>query len=688
MHILKRKNYLCPTKNNHTKIKIIMKQIFLCLLLTGTTLQAPAQKNYPVHSPDGNSQIMVTIHPQHITYQYTHHGDPIIHPSHIALHLTDHTGFGIHPKLKTAKTTNIKQTIHAPIYKKTQIEDYYNELELRFKGDYTLHFRIYNDAMAYRFATTATKPFTILDETAQFNLGDNLQAYIPYVKKEGAFEQQYFNSFENTYTHTPLRQWQSGQLAFLPLLAETRNNKKIVITEADLEQYPGMYLYPADTLPNTLRGIFAPTPNTTRQGGHNNLQMLVTDRHPYIAHVAGSRTFPWRIVAVATNDKDLLNNDIVYQLAAPTRIDDTSWIQPGKVAWDWWNDWNISGVDFPSGINNDTYRHYIDFAAEYHLQYVILDEGWAVNQRADLLQVVPQIDLPALTQYAATRNVGLILWAGYQAFDRDMEHICQHYAALGIKGFKIDFMDRDDQQMVDFYYRAAATAARHRLIIDFHGAYKPTGLQRTYPNVLNFEGVNGLEQLKWNANIDQVTYDLTIPFIRQIAGPMDYTPGAMRNAVKNEYAPVYSNPMSQGTRCHQLAAYILFEAPLNMLCDSPSNYRKETDCTTFLAAIPTVWDETVALDAKIAQYAAIARRKNNQWYLAAMTNWDERQLTLDLSFLGPGNYQAEIYRDGVNAHRVATDYKTETIDIPPHKTLTIKMAPGGGFAARIFKTAH
>ena len=375
---------------------------------------------------------------------------------------------------------------------------------------------------------------------------------------------------------------------------------------------------------------------------------------------------------------------MVFRLAAPAAEGDWSWVKPGKVAWDWWNAWNLYDVDFRAGINNDTYRHYIDFASEHGIEYVILDEGWAVNKQADLMQVIPEIDLPMLTKYAAERGVGLILWAGYWAFNRDMEGICRHYAAMGIKGWKIDFMDRDDQPMVRFYEDAAATAARYRMVVDFHGAFKPAGLQRTYPNVLNFEGVHGLEQMKWSGpEVDQVTYDVTIPFVRLAAGSADYTQGAMRNATKRNYRPVNSEPMSQGTRCRQLAEYVLFDAPLMMLCDSPSNYRKEPECTAFIAAIPTVWDETLALDGRIAEYAVLARRSGSTWYIGAMTDWKARDMEIPLDFLPEGSYTVTVYRDGPNADRAARDFRMETTEATAATTLRVHLAPGGGWAARL-----
>ena len=365
---------------------------------------------------------------------------------------------------------------------------------------------------------------------------------------------------------------------------------------------------------------------------------------------------------------------------------DISWIKPGKVAWDWWNNWNIWGVDFKAGINNETYKYYIDFAAEKGIEYVILDEGWAVNGKADLFQVVPEIDLPMLVKYAESKGVGIVLWAGYAAMDKDMERVCQHYSEMGVKGFKVDFMDRDDQIVVNFYERMAATAAKYHLFIDFHGAYKPTGLSRTYPNILNYEGVFGLEQCKWiKSDVDMMQYDVTIPFIRMLAGPMDYTPGAMRNASKNCYSPNWSEPMSQGTRCHQLAEYIVFDAPFAMLCDAPTAYRQEPECTELIASIPTVWDETLMLGGQIGQYVVTAKRKGSVLYIGALTNWNKRSFELDLTKSGITSGTITMFVDGPNAHRKGVDYQKKEIPVPADGKLTLELAPGGGAVVIIRK---
>jgi alpha-glucosidase len=657
----------------------LLSVLFFVALVNSTAF---AQKNYTFYSPNGKMKVTVSIQ-NDIQYSIMSENDNMINPSVISMTLDDGKSFGKNPHLKKQTVKEINESIPAVIYKKKQVSNHCNEAIFEFKENFNLIFRVYDDGVAYRFVSTLEKPFVIQSEEASFNFPDNPHAFIPYVNRKGSFESQFYNSFENQYTYTLLSEWDTKQLAFAPVLIEGANGKKVCITEADLLNYPGMYLC-KNEIEKGLKGVFAPFPKEIKQGGHNMLQGEVQNRETFISKHEGKCNFPWRVIVVSNNDAELANSDMVYRLASPTVKDDFSWIKPGKVAWDWWNDWNLYNVDFKAGINNDTYKYYIDFASKHHIEYVILDEGWSVNKAADLYQVVPEINLKELVAYANQKNVGLILWAGYYAFNKDIEGICKHYSEMGIKGFKVDFMDRDDQPMVQFHVEAARIAAKYRLLIDFHGTYKPTGLHRTYPNVINFEGVFGLEQMKWiDSSVDQVTYDVSIPFIRMVAGPLDYTQGAMRNATRQNFRSVYTEAMSQGTRCHQLAEYIIFESPLNMLCDNPSNYIDEPECTEFIAAVPTIWDNTLALNGKVGEFVSIARQKGNVWYVGSLNNWNQRSLELDLSFLGNGTFTAEVFKDGVNANRVARDYKKEVITIPANRKLTINMAPGGGFVMKI-----
>ena len=645
--------------------------MLMAVALAAFAVQA---KDYVMKSPDGRIVVTVTSG-ENVSYSIERDGIKLLAPSRISMMLSSGYKYGGKSNFKATRRT-VDQTLPARNFKRAQVRDHFNEMTLS-AGTYDLVFRAYDDGVAYRFVARGKEgEFAVAYEQAEFAFPYDYMAYIPYERDGGSMEEQFFNSFENTYSHHAVSKWDKDRIAFLPITLEAANGIKLCITEADLRDYPGMYLINQDGS-RSLRGVFASAPARVEQGGHNMLQGLVRSRHNYLVKTRSPHTFPWRVIAIAAEDRQLAESDLTWRLATPAAAGDWSWVKPGKVAWDWWNDWNLSGVDFEAGVNTETYKYYIDFASEHGIEYVILDEGWAVNKQADLMQVVPEIDLPALCDYAKQKNVGLILWAGYWAFNRDMEGVCKHYSSMGIKGWKIDFMDRDDADMVAFYEKAASTAAKYHMVVDFHGAYKPTGLQRTYPNILNFEGIHGLEQMKWSApTVDQVTYDVTVPFTRLVAGPADYTQGAMRNATRENYFPCNSEPMSQGTRCHQLAEYIIFDAPLTMLCDSPTSYRREEECASFIASIPTVWDETIALQGKIAEYVVIARRSGSKWYVGALGNWDERDLTVDLSRLGIGAKQGEVYVDGVNAHRAASDYRHEKVTVSG--TWKVHLAPGGG----------
>ena len=661
----------------------------ISLFIAVMTVFAAQAKNYEVASPSGDLRAVVSVTNSGTTLSVFAGETEVLAPSPISITIKENNEsrtkvlWGMNSKQPKVRRSFVDEMIPAPVYKRFQVKDRYNQMVLT-SGKQGLVVRAYDDGIAYRLTYKSNIPYTVYNEQADFTFPADYPMYASYVKRgdDGDFESQYINSFENTYEHESITKFKSSRLLFLPGLVELPHGMKVCITEADLDNYPGMYLVGGGDTP-VLASHFAPVPKTTVQGGHNMLQKFVTSREEYIARDANAQ-LPWRVIAVAGNDAELAASDIVFRLGKPLRIADTSWIKPGKVAWDWWNAWNLYGVDFRAGINNETYKYYIDFAAENGIEYVILDEGWAVNKKADLMQVVPEIDLPELVTYADGKNVGLILWTGYWAFHRDMENVVKHYADMGIKGFKVDFMDRDDQEMVRFINEASELCACYNMLVDFHGMYKPTGAQRTWPNVINYEGVNGLEQLKWSPKgYDQVTYDVQIPFIRQFAGPMDYTQGAMRNAIKKNYNPVNSEPMSQGTRCRQLATYVIFDSPLNMLCDNPSNYRREPECTAFIARIPTVWDETLGLDGKVGEYITMARRSGDEWYVGGLTNWDKRDIIVDLSFLEEGFYEIELFKDGINADRAACDYKRVVMPVPEDRQLKVTLFPGGGFAGRI-----
>ena len=650
-----------------------LKVLILCVLCA---FSAQAQKQYSLTSPDGKLKTNITTGKQ-LTYDITFHNQQVLESSPLSMTLDNGEVWGENDKVSKVTRKSVNGKISTPLYRANEIVENYNELTLQFK-DFNVVFRAYDDGIAYRFVNKGKKPFNVVDELVNYQFPTDATASVPYVKPRKGVN-KYANSFENYYANVPLSKVDQEKLVFLPVVVSLDNNVKVGITEVDLENYPGLYLIGQGN--TQLLGDFAPFPKKQEQGGHNNLQMNVIEVENYIAKVDKPRNFPWRVAIVTDEDKELASSHLSYLLAEPSRLEDISWIKPGKIAWDWWNAWNLDGVNFETGVNNDTYKAYIDFASKNGIEYVILDEGWAVNLKADLMQVVPEINLEELIAYANKKNVGLVLWAGYHAFNRDMENVCRHYAEMGIKGFKVDFMDRDDQEMTEFNYRAAQITAKYKLLLDLHGMYKPAGLNRTYPNAINFEGVNGLEQMKWEENpTAQVEYDVMIPFIRQVAGPMDYTQGAMRNAAKGNYYPCYEEPMSQGTRCRQLALYMVLDSPFNMLCDTPSNYEREKECTDFISAVPTVWDETIVLDGKMGEYIITARRQGNTWYIGGITNWDARDLEVDLSFLGDKTYSGKLFKDGVNAHRIGRDYQSEAIQAKKGDKVKIHLAPGGGFA--------
>ena len=648
-------------------------------LMCSTILIAQKNKNFEIKSPGENLSLNIEAGAK-LQWSVQSDGQQIVSPSSISLQLEGGEVLGENVKILSSKTEKIDNVITAVNYKKSSIQDQCNQLIINFKGDYGIIFRVYNDGLAYRFFTKKKGELLVKNEEANFNFTADHRVFVPYMwdYRDGKI---FNSSFEALYKEIKISKFASDSLAFLPVLIDVGNNKKVVILEADLEEYPGMYLNINQTHMGFM-GVYAPYPLEAKLGGYGGINYIPVKRADYIAKVDGNRNFPWRIVVISNQDKELLNNDMVQRLASPSRIEDISWIQPGQVAWDWWNDLNISHVDFKAGMNTPTYKYYIDFASANKIKYIIIDGGW--SESLDLTKVKPDLNLQEIIDYGKLKGVDVILWASWYAVTQQMDKVFPLYSKMGVKGFKIDFVDRDDQKAVASLYEIAKKAADYHLLVDYHGVFKPTGLQKTYPNVIGFEGVKGLENYKW-ATEDQPRYVVSIPYLRMMAGPMDYTPGAMRNSNKANYRPINSNPMSQGTRCEQLAMYVVFEAPLQMLSDNPTIYMKEQECTDFITRVPTTFDATVALDGKVGEYVALARRKGDTWFVGSMSNWSARDMTLDFSFLGDGDYQAVVFQDGINADRDATDYKKEIIKISKDSKLNIHLAPGGGWAARIEK---
>ena len=653
-----------------------MKRILTFLLLAALTAAGADAKIYKLSSPDGKTEVTVDAG-QRIVWSVTHQGREVLAPSAVSMTVDGRT-VGLNAVVKSAKTEKVSRSVASPLWRQATLQESYNQLTLSFSDGWGLSFRAYDgEGAGYRFwSTSVKKGARVTAECAEFNFSRDYTTYVPY---STGTKNPYATSFENQYTVAPLSAFRPEQPAFTPLLVCLDGGLRLEITDSDIESYPGMFLRKGPGF--SLKGDFAPVPEQVRQTPTRGQE--VVDAYSDCLAVIGEnaskkapRCFPWRLLAIAESDIALPVNNLVWLTASPSRVDDIAWIKPGKVAWDWWNDWNITGVDFPAGINTETYKYYIDFASASGIEYVVLDEGW--SDPLDILQIKPAIDLEELCSYAASKNVDLILWAVCYVLDKDLEAACETYAKMGVKGFKIDFMDRDDQPVTEMLYRIAEACARHELLVDYHGMYKPAGMNRTWPNVINFEGIFGLEQMKWSKD-DMVGFDVTFPYIRQLSGPVDYTQGAMRNKLKREFVPNYSNPSSQGTRARQVAEYIIFDSPLVMLCDNPSAYLKEQPTTDFITAIPTVWDETRVLQGEIGRYIVTARRSGGTWYVGGLTNWDERDVTLDLGVLVGGQHDAVLYGDGVNATRNATDYRISPVQVEAGTPVTVHMAPGGGF---------
>ena len=660
-------------KNN----KKLCFAILSLLLLIGNASLAAKEKKYVLSSPDGTLKMEISAGNE-LAYQVMHGNDTILSHSNIGLVLENGTIVGKTPRIKGERRRKIKDNIESPFYRFKEFVATGNELDLKLKGGFGIIFRAYNEGVAYRFYTTQSSDIIIKEEQAEFNFKEDYTAYLPYTTND---KKPMAMAYQNVYDITPLSKAQP-KLAFLPVTVDC-GSVKLTLLESDLEAYPGMFVQ-SQQGKYGLKGVFAPYPAKTDFYPWRK-QEYVTETTDFISRSRGSRSYPWRVLAITEKDTDMPVNNLVYALASPNRIGDTSWIKTGKVAWDWWNDWNLKGVPFKAGINMDTYKYYIDFASRNGLEFIVLDEGWYAPKSGDMLTVIPELDLPELIAYGKSKGVEIVLWTVFNVLDSQLEAACKKYADMGIKGFKVDFLDRDDQTAVEMVYRIAEMTARYKLTLDLHGIYKPTGINRTYPHIINFESVFGMEEVKWtDIKNNMPLYDVTFPYIRMMAGPVDYTPGAMRNATKADWRAMYYTPASMGTRCHQLAAYIVHDSPFTMLCDAPTNYLNEQECVDFIASLPVEVDSTFIASGELGKYIVTVRKKDVNWYIGGMTNWDERDVQLDFSFLPEGmSYTAVLFKDGVNANKQAEDYRKETIRIDKDSRLTLHLASGGGFAMKL-----
>jgi len=645
-----------------------MKRTLILILSAILSAAWTFAKDYKVSSPDGKISLNVSVETG-IKWSVTREGKELLTNSKIAMILADGKVLGENEKVRNTAVSSLNDIIKPVVAnKRSEIIDNCNVLTIRFRSGFALQFRAYNDGVAYRFETTLKDEITVKNEISEFVFPSGSHSWYP-------LETSFMSHNERTFIYSSIDTLVNKHLASLPTLFQV-NGTDVLITESDIDDYPGMWLVGAGS--GKFSGTWSKYPESEKRMGE--IYLSITGSKDFLAKTKGTRTFPWRVFVIAQNDVKLLESDLVYKLAQPNKIADSKWIRPGHVAWDWWNANNIYGVDFKAGINNNTYKYYIDFASKNKIEYIILDAGWYDSN--NVLKSIPDIDIPELCRYAGSKNVGVILWVAWLPFWDKIDEAVALYQKWGVKGVKIDYMQRDDQKIVNFYLEASQKTAEHHLLVDFHGAYKPDGLSRTWPNVLTREGVKGMEHEKWSKDISP-EHDVTIPFTRMVAGPMDYTPGAMVNMDKANFRPNFNRPESQGTRAHQVALYVIYESPLQMLSDSPSNYMKEQESTDFILKIPVVWDDIIGIDGKVGEYLLLARRSGKDWFIGAITNWTPRNMDLDLSFLPAGNYTIDIFQDGMNADRQTEDYKHLKNNIKSGDRMKIHLAPGGGWAAKI-----
>ncbi|HZL12218.1 MAG TPA: glycoside hydrolase family 97 protein [Prolixibacteraceae bacterium] len=624
-------------------------------------------KEYSVTSPDGKIKVTVSVDTQ-IKWSATVGNQSVFTNNTMSVDLGT-TVLGVNPKVVKSKTTSVSNTVQTVVAVKSKtIDNIYNQLNLVFKPNYAVSFRVFDNGIAYRFETSLKDEITVKNEEVNLNFSGDYGVLFPE-------EETLYSHYERLYLDQKLSSLNAGRFCSLPTLVKADNNIKIGITEADLFDYPCLFM--EATGKTAFKSKYPHVILKSNPKGDREIQDI--EETGYIAKTSGTRTFPWRVFMISTEDARLVENQMVFLLSRENKLTETNWIKPGLVAWDWWNENNIYGVDFKAGLDTKTYKYYIDFASKNNIPYIILDEGWT-KSTTNIKEANPDLDIKELISYGKSKNVDIILWCLWNPLDAEMDAILDIYAGWGVKGIKVDFMARSEQYMVNFYERTAKACADRKLMVDFHGAFKPSGMARAYPNIINHEGVKGMENCKWGKDITP-EHDVTLCFTRMLAGPLDFTPGAMTNKNEKDFAVSFSNPMSQGTRCHQIAMYVCYDAPLQMMCDSPTNYYKEQESVSFISQMPTVWDDTKVLDAKVGDYILMARQKDNNWYLGAMTDWTARSLNIDFSFLGEGTYEIEIMQDGINAEKSGNDYKRIVKQVTKAAKMKIDLAKGGGWAA-------
>lgn len=649
-------------------MKKINFQLVLFLFFSFTTFAQ--NQDMSVFSPSKNIEVKVSLRDK-IYYSVLYEGKYITLPSPLSMTLVGNQSLGVKPEVISQNTKEVNSEIKQVWGNRSQITDHYTELELNCKGNYKVVFRAYNNAVAYRFETNLKQKITVKSEEVDYRFKD---------WNKGWFSKD--KSYETSYQYSELYQLPDSQRLYLPCLIEAPT-VNVVLTEANVIDYPSMQLRHYQAQEGAFLGSsFDKCPTRTEIGGFNDYVQVVKERADYIALTDGKRDFPWRIMVLEKNQYEIPFNDIVYKLARPLKLTDTSWIKPGKVAWDWWSDYAVEGVDFEGGINTEYYLYLADFAARHKMEYMIVDWKW--TDKYDLALMNPEVDMQKIVNYAKSKNVAVIVWCPAFTLDNQLEKSLDTWAAWGIAGVKVDFFDRHDQLANQMYERMAAATAKRKMIIDFHGAATPSGLNRAYPNVLNYEAVLGNENNKWSKTITP-KHTAVIPFLRMLNGTMDFTAGGMRNCTPGSFSAQSTLPNVQGTRCHEMALFLLYNETLKMLCDAPMAYEKEPIVLDFLLKMPTVWEETIPLNGKCGEFLLAARKTGQTWYVGGITNENKRSVDVNLSFLYNGKYQATIFQDGVNAKTIGTDYKIKVQEVDKNTILNLPLEASGGVVIRIEK---
>jgi len=656
-----------------------MKFFSLIIFCSFFSFTLEAADSLTVLSPDKSIHVTINTN-KSLTYSITIDNKKIIEPSIIDMQLTDGKKLSDYLSVQSTKYNSVNQFIEQIVpYQQKNIPDVYNEVIIQFKKNFSIIFRVYNDGVAYRIISRFKDSITVKNETANFNFIKGANVYAPLIQKREGLD-IYHTSFEELYQYKSLDSISSTNEMFSPALVSTIDNIKIAITESDLLDYPGMFLKGTNNF--SLQGDFAPYPEEEKIVEGDYPEMVVTKRADYIAKTTGSRNFPWRVLMIAKHDKKLPENNIVYRLATPSRLKDVSWVHPGKCTDEWIIDVNLFNVPFKSGVNTASYKYYIDFAKRFGFDRIMMDAGWSDTK--DLFKINPNINMDAIAAYAKEKGIKLSMWTLSMALDKQLDSALDQFNKWGVDFIMTDFIDRDDQKTVNFYQRIAEACAAHHLMIMFHGAYPPKGFNRTYPNNITREGVLGSEYNAWS---DKPTpeHDLILPFTRMLAGPFDYEPGILDNATKAQFRPIWGKVMSQGTRCHQLAMFVVYDNPLQIFSGNPSQGYIESKFMELLGSIPTAWDTTMILDAKVSDYIITARRKGEEWFIGGMTDWSSRNFTIPLGFLSEGNYEATVCEDGINSDRYPSDYSIKIFEATNKDSIQIQMASGGGYLLRLRK---